>query len=136
MHALNLRLRKSDSNKSSCFPNKNHSYLLSLASILLPFFNPLLSSSIGLLYWVIGWQFRLVAGQYDTSIANTTTNGLALSLDTLLRVAAIYALYATVVSGGLSVLLPVLAHLFQTDLFRSPWLKNPWLFDALHVGRI
>ena len=41
-----------------CYPSKARSYLLSLGNMLFPFYNPGFAIGIGLLYWLITWQFQ------------------------------------------------------------------------------
>ena len=47
-----------------CYPDKGRSYLLSLGNLLFPFYNPGFSIGIGLIYWIITWQFQNLVSQY------------------------------------------------------------------------
>ncbi len=41
-----------------CYPSKARSYLLSLRNLLFPFYNPAFAVGIGILYWLITWEFQ------------------------------------------------------------------------------
>ena len=41
-----------------CYPDKSRSYLLSLGNMLFPFYNPAFAIGVGLLYWLITWEFQ------------------------------------------------------------------------------
>ena len=49
---------RSSRRRPSAIPSKGRSYLLSLGNVLFPFYNPGFAIGIGLLYWLITWEFQ------------------------------------------------------------------------------
>jgi len=60
-----------------CYPDKARSYFLSLGNVFFPFYNPAFAIGIGLLYWMITWQFQSTVGQHDLSLDKIDNVGSA-----------------------------------------------------------
>jgi hypothetical protein len=88
-----------------CYPNKGRSYLLSLGNILFPFYNPAFSIGIGLMYWLITWQFQNLVTQYNISSGKIDRLGLTVSLGEVLPFLPLYLVSATITSISLAVML-------------------------------
>ena len=46
-----------------CYPSKARSYFLSLGNVLFPFYNPAFAIGIGLIYWLVTWEFQTLVSQ-------------------------------------------------------------------------
>ncbi len=57
-------LRRTD---AVCYPPKTRSSLLGFRNLLFPYYNFQFALGIGLIYWLITWQFYAVAEQFDIS---------------------------------------------------------------------
>ena len=60
-----------------CYPSKSRSYLLSLGNVLFPFYNPAFAIGIGLLYWLITWEFQTLVTRYQISLGKIDELGLS-----------------------------------------------------------
>jgi hypothetical protein len=107
-----------------CYPNKGRSYLLSLGNVLFPFFNPGFAIGIGLLYWLVTWQFHNVVTQYNISSGKIDALGTTTSLWSVLWYMPIYLVSAIITSISLAV---VLGGLYATLV---------WYVDAVEQPRI
>jgi hypothetical protein len=88
-----------------CYPSKGRSYLMGLGNILFPFYNPAFAVGIGLLYWLITWQFQNIVGQYGISGGKIDEIGLSTSLGELLPYMPLYIIQAMIASISLVLML-------------------------------
>ena len=88
-----------------CYPDKSRSYLLSLGNVLFPFFNPAFCIGIGLLYWLITWQFQNLVTQYGISDGKIDKLGIETSLGSVLAFLPLYLVQAMIASISLVVML-------------------------------
>jgi hypothetical protein len=88
-----------------CYPSKGRSYLLSLGNVLFPFFNPSFAIGIGLLYWLITWQFQNIVAQYNISSGKIDGLGITTTLGSVLWALPIYLVSAIITSISLAVML-------------------------------
>jgi hypothetical protein len=88
-----------------CYPSKSRSYLLSLGNILFPFYNPAFAIGIGLLYWIVTWEFQTLVGRYEISAGKIDTLGMGTSLSSVLPAMPIYLIQAIITSISLTILL-------------------------------
>ncbi len=88
-----------------CYPGKGRSYLMSLGNILFPFYNPAFAVGIGLLYWLITWQFQNLVTQYNISGGKIDQIGVGTSFFELLPYMPLYLIQAMIASIGLVALL-------------------------------
>jgi hypothetical protein len=109
-----------------CYPNKGRSYLLSLGNILFPFFNPAFAIGIGLLYWLITWQFQNLVSQYGISSGKIDALGMGTTLTSVLPFMPLYLLQAMVVSISLVAMLGALyaTLLWYVDAIERPKLRR------------
>ena len=105
-----------------CYPNKGRSYFLSLGNVLFPFFNPSFAIGIGLLYWLITWQFHNVVAQYHISSGKIDGLGITTSLGSVLWAMPIYLVSALITSISLAV---VLGGLYATLLWYVDAVERP-----------
>jgi hypothetical protein len=104
--ALGLRRRAPIKPQApKCYPNKGRSYFLSLGNVLFPFFNPSFAIGIGLLYWLITWQFHNVVAQYHISSGKIDGLGVTTTLGSVLWAMPIYLISALITSISLAVML-------------------------------
>jgi hypothetical protein len=88
-----------------CYPDKGRSYLLSLGNVLFPFFNPGFAIGIGVMYWIITWQFQSLVSQHQISEGAIDKIALDRTLLTQLAAMPVYLLNAMILSIGLVVML-------------------------------
>ena len=88
-----------------CYPEKGKSYLLSLGNVLFPFFNPGFAIGIGLLYWLITWEFQTLVTRHEISSGKIDGLGITTSLAEVLAFMPLYLIQAMVASIGLVALL-------------------------------
>jgi len=105
-----------------CYPNKGRSYFLSLGNVLFPFFNPAFAIGIGLLYWLITWQFHNVVTQYNISTGKIDGLGVTTSLGSVLWAMPIYLVSALITSISLAVML---GGLYATFLWYVDAVERP-----------
>jgi hypothetical protein len=91
-----------------CYPDKARSYLLSLANVFFPFYNPSFAVGIGLMYWIITWQFQTLVGQHDISAHKIDDIGLGTPFWTVARFMPLYVIQAMLVSISLVLMLGAL----------------------------
>jgi hypothetical protein len=85
-----------------CYPSKGRSYFLSLGNVLFPFFNPAFAIGIGLLYWLITWQFQNLVTQYHISSGKIDELGITTSVSSVLWAMPIYLVSAIITSISLA----------------------------------
>src|SRR5262249_16419942 len=88
-----------------CYPSKARSYLLSLRNLLFPFYNPAFAISIGILYWLITWEFQALVSRYGISSGKIDDLGIGTSLANVLPYLPLYLVQAVIASIGLAVML-------------------------------
>ena len=88
-----------------CYPSKSRSYLLSLGNILFPFYNPAFAIGIGLIYWIVTWEFQTLVSRYEISVGKIDTLGMGTSLWSVLPAMPIYLIQAIITSISLTILL-------------------------------
>jgi hypothetical protein len=88
-----------------CYPSKAKSYFLSLGNVLFPFYNPAFSIGIGLLYWLITWEFQTLVTRYEISSGKIDDLGIGTSLWSVLPFMPLYLLQAIIASISLAVML-------------------------------
>ena len=110
-----------------CYPNKGRSYFLSLGNVLFPFFNPSFAIGIGLLYWLITWQFHNVVAQYRILSGKIDGLGVTTSLGSVLWAMPIYLVSALITSISLPSLLGGLyaTFLWYVDAVERPKIRHP-----------
>jgi hypothetical protein len=104
-----------------CYPSKSRSYLLSLANVLFPFYNPAFAVGIGLIYWLVTWEFQTLVTRYEISSGKIDTLGIGTSLWSVLPAMPIYLVQALIASISLTVML---GGLYATLI---------WYVDAVEV---
>jgi hypothetical protein len=105
-----------------CYPDKGRSYLLSLGNVFFPFFNPAFAIGIGLIYWLITWQFQNLVSQYQISSGKIDALGLGTTLGSVLRFMPLYLVQAMIASISLVVML---AGLYATLLWYVDAIERP-----------
>ncbi len=75
--------------------------MLGLGNVLFPFFNPAFCVGIGLLYWLITWQFQNLVSQYNISGGKIDDIGIGTSLGSLLPYMPLYLIQALIASISL-----------------------------------
>jgi hypothetical protein len=104
-----------------CYPPKAVSRLLSLRNLLFPVFNLPFSLGIGIIYWLVTWQFHTVVRQYDISAGKIDHVGIEVPLATLLGWMPVYVLQATLSVGFAFMLFGLLAVLvWYVDAVERP----------------
>ncbi|MFX8965106.1 hypothetical protein ABTN15_20180, partial [Acinetobacter baumannii] len=74
-------------------------------NILFPFYNPAFALGIGLLYWIITWQFQNIVGQYGISGGKIDEIGLTATFGDLLPYMPLYIIQAMIASISLVLML-------------------------------
>ena len=93
-----------------CYPGKATSYLLSLRNLLFPFYNPAFAIGIGIVYWLITWEFQTVATRFGISGTKLDDLGVGASssLLSVLRLMPLYLIQAMIASIALTLMLGAL----------------------------
>jgi hypothetical protein len=109
-----------------CYPDKGRSYLLSLGNVFFPFFNPAFAIGIGIVYWLITWQFQNLVGQYRISSGKIDALGLETTLASVLPFMPLYLVQAMIASIGLVIMLGALyaTLLWYVDAIERPGLRR------------
>jgi hypothetical protein len=102
--------------------------------VLFPFFNPAFAIGIGLLYWLITWQFHNVVTQYNISTGKIDGLGVTTSLGSVLWAMPIYLVSALITSISLAVMLGGLyaTFLWYVDAVERPKVRR--ILTKLFVG--
>jgi len=88
-----------------CYPEKGRSYLLSLGNILFPFYNPGFAIGIGLIYWLITWEFQTLVTRHNISDGKIDEVGIGTSLASILAYMPLYLVQAMIASIALVAML-------------------------------
>lgn len=88
-----------------CYPTKARSYLLSLANILFPFYNPGFAIGIGLIYWFVTWDFQTLVSKEEISLGKIDALGITTSVRELLPFMPLYLIQAMMASISLTILI-------------------------------
>ena len=109
-----------------CYPDKGRSYVLSLGNVFFPFFNPAFAIGIGLIYWLITWQFQNLVSQYQISSGKIDALGVGTTLGSVLRFMPLYLVQAMIVSISLVLMLGALyaTLLWYVDAIERPKLRR------------
>jgi len=109
-----------------CYPSKARSYLLSLRNLLFPFYNPAFAAGIGILYWLITWEFQTLVPRYGISAGKIDDLGIGTSLLSVLPYLPLYLVQAMIASIGLTAMLGGLyaALVWYVDATERPGLRR------------
>jgi hypothetical protein len=109
-----------------CYPTKTRSYLLSLRNLLFPFYNPAFAIGIGLLYWLITWEFQTLVTRHGISGGKIDNLGITTSVLDLLPYVPLYLVQAMVASITLALMLGGLYAVFVSyvDAVDRPGLRR------------
>jgi hypothetical protein len=88
-----------------CYPEKSKSYLISLGNVLFPFYNPGFAIGLGLLYWLITWEFQTLVTRHDISSGKIDNLGITTSLGEVLAFMPLYLIQAMISSIALVAML-------------------------------
>ena len=89
----------------TCYPEKGKSRLISLRNLLFPLYNLPFALCIGLIYWVITWQFYAVVERHDISSGKIDAVGVHSSYAETFAFFPLYLMQACLVSISLVMLL-------------------------------
>ncbi len=95
-----------------CYPSKAKSYFLSLGNVLFPFYNPAFAICIGLLYWLITWEFQALVTKEEISVGKIDALGISTTLRDVLPFMPLYLIQAMMASIGLTAVLGGLYAIF------------------------
>jgi hypothetical protein len=117
-----------------CYPDKARSYLLSLGNIFFPFFNPAFAIGIGLVYWLITWQFQNLVSQYRISSGKIDGLGVDTTFASILPFMPLYLVQAMIASISLVLMLAALyaTLLWYVDAVEQPKIRR--YFSKFSVG--
>jgi hypothetical protein len=109
-----------------CYPSKARSYLLSLRNLLFPFYNPAFAVGIGILYWLITWEFQTLVPRYGISAGKIDDLGVGTPLFSVLPYTPLYLVQAMIASIGLAAMLGGLyaALVWYVDATERPGLRR------------
>jgi hypothetical protein len=88
-----------------CYPDKSRSYLLSLGNVFFPFYNPGFAIGLGVIYWLITWQFQSLVSQHDISSGKIDTLGIETTVSGVLWYMPLYLIQAMISSISLTAVL-------------------------------
>jgi hypothetical protein len=81
-----------------CYPEKWTSILLSFRNLWFPFYNKWFAAGIGLVYWLMTWQFATLVTQHDISSGKIDSVGVTTSYWSVIRYMPLYLAQAALVS--------------------------------------
>ena len=137
--ALKGRKRPLQPQAPKCYPTKTRSYLMSLRNVLFPFYNPAFAIGIGILYWLITWEFQTLVTRHDISSGKIDNLGITTSVLDLLPYVPLYLVQAMVASITLAVMLGGLyaVLVWYVDAIERPGLRRyatKFLVGTVHFG--
>jgi hypothetical protein len=88
-----------------CYPEKGRSYLLSLGNVFFPFYNPGFALALGVVYWMITWQFQSLVSQHGISSGKIDMLGIETSVWTVMWYMPLYLIQAMIGSISLTAVL-------------------------------
>ena len=118
-----------------CYPKRSTSLFLSLRNLAFPLFNIPFAIGIGVIYWLITWQFHTVVRAYDISAGKIDQAGLKLDPVAVLAWMPVYILQATLSMSFAGMLLALYAALvWYVDAEEKPGFWR--YFTKFTVGTI
>ncbi|MGE5512307.1 MAG: hypothetical protein ACM31O_13755 [Bacteroidota bacterium] len=119
-----------------CYPSKARSLLLSLKNLAFPFKNFGFGMGIGLIYWIITWQYFSVVSQYDISSGKIDATGLTESYLTTFARLPLYLMQGVILSIPFALMLGglFLTLLWYVDAVEKPRWRR-WLVKSV-VGSV
>ena len=101
-------------------------YFLSLGNLLFAFFNPAFAIGIGLIYWIVTWQFQNLVSQYNISGGKIDDIGIGTTLSSLLPYMPLYVIQALIASISLVIMLGGLygVLVWYVDAVERPGLRR------------
>ena len=116
-----------------CYPKRSTSVLLSLRNLAFPLFNMPFAIGIGIIYWLITWQFHTVARTYDISAGKIDQVGIKLDPTSVLSWMPVYILQATLSMSFAVMLLALYAAIvWYVDAEERPGFRR--YFTKFAVG--
>jgi hypothetical protein len=88
-----------------CYPEKYRSILMSLRNVFFPFMNVYFAIGIGLIYWLITWEFYSVVERHDISAGKIDAVGVHTEYFEVFQFLPLYVVQATLVSIPLAFML-------------------------------
>jgi len=109
-----------------CYPDKGRSYLLSLGNLLFPFYNPTFAIGLGIIYWLITWQFQALVTQHGISSGKIDMLGISTTVAGVMAYMPLYLIQAMINSISLTAMLGglYLTLLWYVDAFEQPGLRR------------
>ena len=86
-----------------CYPSKARSYWLSIANVFFPFYNPAFAIGIGLIYWLITWEFQTLVTKEQISLGKIDQLGLSTTIWEVLPFMPLYLVQAMIASVSLTI---------------------------------
>lgn len=125
------RLKRS---AAKCYPSKATSLGLSFRNLLFPVYNLFFAFGIGVVYWLITWQFYSVVSQHDISAGKIDTVGIDSSYWSTLARLPLYLMQAMLVSIPFVLLLGILLGLLvaYVDAVERPRWRR--LLSKVSIG--
>ena len=107
-------------------PRQGSQLFLSLGNIFFPFFNPAFAIGIGLLYWLITWQFQNLVSQYRISSRQDRCPGYRDDAWSVLQFMPLYLVQAMIASISLVAMLGALyaTLLWYVDAIERPKIRR------------
>jgi hypothetical protein len=122
--SLSLKRRPLKAQAPKCYPSKARSYLLSLANVFFPFYNPAFAIGIGVMYWIITWQFQTLVTQHEISLHKIDDIGVGTSFWAVAKFMPLYLIQAMIVSISF---VAMLAALYATLIWYVDAIDRPGL---------
>jgi hypothetical protein len=116
-----------------CYPKRSTSLLLSFRNLAFPLLNFPFAIGIGIIYWLITWQFHTVVRAYDISAGKIDQVGLTVAPQTVLAWMPLYMLQATLSMSFAMMLMGLYAALvWYVDAEEKPGLRR--ILSKIGVG--
>ncbi len=119
-----------------CYPSKGLSRLISLRNLLFPLFNLPFALGVGIIYWIITWQFYSVVERHDISAGKIDAVGVHSGYFETFQYFPLYVLQASLVSIPLVAMLGglLLTLIWYVDAREKPVWRH-W-FAKIFIGTL
>ncbi len=119
-----------------CYPERGRSLLISLKNVFFPFMNPAFGIGIGLIYWLITWEFYTLVERHDISSGEIDAVGIHTAYWDVYKYTPFYLVQGLLVSIPLALMLLVLWGCMVAYVDSGAKNRVKQVFTKLTVGSL